>query len=276
MANVNKVKIDGTWYDIEDATARSTASSAASTASTASSNASSALAAANAALPKTGGWLSGLVGSTSYIKLVDEGVTYGTAPGSDVWGHPYNMCDQDSNATGQVRVIYRANGENQTQINSMQKVNGSTVENHLRLGVNTNGQLTVSVSDAVAWRNALGASSGVWPTSAGGTGGADSGLKSHTNAAFSGTIYYRSYGFYKIIYADRINLTTALENTSVSLGTLAEAALRPSREIYVPAGSRDGIGMIRVEASGNISYYKPRDVNSWATSYNISFCFVMP
>lgn len=133
MANVNKVKIDGAWYDIEDTTAR------------------------DSRLPLAGGTMTGVLDTKSNIRIHNSNITYGTAPSDVVYGNPVKFCDKDNNVTGQVSVIYRANGRNELQMLAYQDVDGASKFNFLRLGVDTGNNQTVEISSDAqdAWFSAV-------------------------------------------------------------------------------------------------------------------------
>lgn len=98
-------------------------------------------------------------------------ITSNTAVSSDTWGNAaYILRDRSGNEIGRVAMLFAADGTQRVYLRALRSVNGSNVVNTLSLGISANGTRTVGVSDATVWRNALGASAGVWPVSAGGTG----------------------------------------------------------------------------------------------------------
>ena len=142
MANVKKIKIDnGAWLDIKDETARS---------------------AADAALPKTGGTMTGNVS----IQTADT-VFGDTFEGNDKWGNGIFLKDSNNKTVSSIRAVFRNSGAYQMNISSTK---GSGEEIYLRLGYDAEGNPAVSASNKDLWRNAFGAANGIWPVTQGGTG----------------------------------------------------------------------------------------------------------
>lgn len=75
----------------------------------------------------------------------------------DVSRDAFLVVDANNATIGVLRVIQRTNGEIQTHIGARRQVGSGTVFNMVVLGIAADGTRTVSVSDALAWRAAIGA-----------------------------------------------------------------------------------------------------------------------
>ena len=149
----------------------------------------------------------------------------------------------------------------------------------LKVYIDANDNISYEIGDPEAFRNALGAVSGILPISLGGTGAtAITDMEVLSNpSVFSGSIHAVYLGKLCVFKASTLKLASALTSDSVLLGTIAYRDLVPRREIYVAAGSKAGVGMIQITTSGKVYFYKPGTVSSWPTSANISFsafCFL--
>lgn len=82
----------------------------------------------------------------------------------------YAVKDKNNRNLCYLRGQQQTNGDVSIDIRARRYNNNANVDNYLFLKVATDGTRSVSVSDATIWRNALGASSGVWSTAQGGTG----------------------------------------------------------------------------------------------------------
>lgn len=97
----------------------------------------------------------------------------GTAPSSTVYdnSHCVEFTDADNENIGRVRMHQDNNGYvGITMQCRNEKTDGTEVINEISASVGRNGTRTYGLSDPAAFRNALGASSGTFPTSVGGTG----------------------------------------------------------------------------------------------------------
>lgn len=136
-------------------------------------------------------------------------------------------------------------------------------------------------TNAQAARNNLGASSGVWGLSVGGTGGVDSGWQALTNSSvFTGTIYYRKVGVFLYVYALGIKIVGGLSALSnVTLATMP-AGYHPARDM-VPACFQNNMNLAvrplgcRIVGDGRIFVYTNNAALSEDnTIYLSGFCFV--
>jgi len=97
----------------------------------------------------------------------------GTAPSSDIYGGggALKLVDKNGVQIGFVQPVQLANGTEAIQLGVGNS--DSSDWNTLAIGYDSNDNKYVSISGRSEWRNALGASSGIWPVSVGGTGTAD-------------------------------------------------------------------------------------------------------
>ena len=180
------------------------------------------------------------------------------------------IIDKDMNWIGLISHTLQTSGRVLFTIGAVNKPTDSTIFNTLALGIDQNGNLSISVSSPAAWRNALGASNGVWPTSVGGTGGTDSGVQTLSGSAFTGTLSYQTIGKFGMV-SGQINLASNLTANYIDLQTLP-AGSRPSTVISGLCGGQDGWGVIYIYTSGVIRFYKAQNT-SWSSGWDIYFSF---
>lgn len=188
----------------------------------------------------------------------------------------FGAIDKNNRYIGYIQPVNYTSGMTAIQVTARKYINNANVENNLTLRVDASGNKSVTVSDSKIWRNALGASSGVWPTSVGGTGGTDSDWKSYTNSnVFTGTIYYRKIGYFGEIYAYAIKLNSDLTTDSgISLGSI-NSDYAPSKSFMQVFGSSYTSGLINVSDAGAIKLYKDRNISSlkstWTIYWNVMY-----
>ena len=78
--------------------------------------------------------------------------------------------DKNDRIVGMVKCYEATDGKCTIQIFARRYNNSANVDNALTMSVDASGTRAVSVSESAPWRNAFGASSGLWPVSLGGTG----------------------------------------------------------------------------------------------------------
>lgn len=91
------------------------------------------------------------------LAIKTSNITAGSTPSSNAYGDE-SLLIEDSNGTSvaQAQAIYTANNELGVYFGANRTVGGSQVDNKVRLMVNSSGERVVTVSDANAWRGALG------------------------------------------------------------------------------------------------------------------------
>lgn len=131
------------------------------------------------AVSKSGDTMTGnlsITKSSATLTLKSTNVTVGTAPSSTVYSPLIQLLDSAGNAICYWRGIFATDGRTGYQLEAYRSVNGSNVYNNISLFIASNGTRTVSVSDANAWRNALGVNN------------ARGGSASETKSLTSGTV----------------------------------------------------------------------------------------
>lgn len=186
------------------------------------------------------------------------------------------MTDKNDRYIGYIQASNDTSGSTTITVASRKYINNSSINNGVSLSVNASGVRSVNVNDAEAWRNALGASNGVWPTDVGGTGGTDSGWQSYTDSnVFTGTIYYRKVGAFFMIGGQTIKLANALTaGNSLLLMTLS-SAYRPAKEImpscFINTGLvQNRVAPMRLTTSGGLYLYANK-TDDIATTYSLYF-----
>jgi len=130
----------------------------------------------------------------------------GTLPSSDNWGnHVIRLIDNDGENLGFFQARETTDGRIDIRLVAFNEVNGTETDNVFRMGLARDGTCSYSVTDPPAFRNALGASSGVWtsamiPTLA---SSKISGLGSATTKDISSAVSlssgsYKSIGYVKL------------------------------------------------------------------------------
>lgn len=109
---------------------------------------------------------------------------------SDRWVG-FGIADKNNRYLGYLEGAQYQNGQTGIILGARNVVNGSNVTHELKLKVDKSGNRTVEVTDPIPWRNALGASSGLWPVSLGGTGASDK-ANARKNLGFLGMFFAES------------------------------------------------------------------------------------
>ena len=91
------------------------------------------------------------------IAIKNTSITVGTTPSSSIYGPYVSFQDSAGVALAAVGAQYINDGNLGAYLQGARSVNGTTVYNKLSLSVNSSGGRTVTVSDAAAWRTAIGA-----------------------------------------------------------------------------------------------------------------------
>lgn len=131
MADVSQLEINGTTYDICDATVRNSLSQY---------------------LPLSGGTLTGSIRTQSID--IDRN---GADPSAYVTGISIAFSDKDGDNIGLIRPGRNASGREDLQISVRNENNDTQVENNLTLQVAKDGTCSYYVSDGLAFCNAIGA-----------------------------------------------------------------------------------------------------------------------
>lgn len=158
MADISEININDIPYSIKDTQARSTINSV----STNLEN----------YLPLSGGSLTGGLTTSLQTIVKDNTIDTTLSPESNLWPKHFVIKDKDNTDRGYFELYQRPDTTQGIQMETKRIVNGESLFNGIRLGIKEDGEKIVNISEGVnsAWRNALGASNGVWPISLGGTG----------------------------------------------------------------------------------------------------------
>lgn len=111
--------------------------------------------------------------STFYqvLSLVSSNITRNTSVTANTEGNSYVMFrDSAGAAVGRIGAYFGTYNREGVRFGTARTVEGASVAHWMYIYINDEGDRTVSFSAPSAWRNGLGASSGVWPASIGGTG----------------------------------------------------------------------------------------------------------
>ena len=104
----------------------------------------------------------------STIEINDSNIDIGTSPASAVYDRAIEVFDANGNSIGWLQVAQDANGSHSVCLGASNSDDSS--QNQLWLGYDANDSPTAWASQPTIIRNALGASSGIWPRTLGGTG----------------------------------------------------------------------------------------------------------
>jgi len=259
MADVSKLTILGDEYELKDAVARSDIETL-----------------DDSKVSKSGDTMTGVLIVSDHnitVKKTNADISASTINQSQY--AIVGATDKNDRYIGYMQASNDTSGATSIQLSSRKYINNSDVENFVRLLVGASGNKGVVVSDAEAWRNALGAFNGIWPTSVGGTGYADSGWFEITDSEkFNGSISYRRIG--QVVTVCARNLYMAVNQTT------------PSRVLcYIPEGFRPASGgtsqtamasdfegepaMIQINPSnGSVQFRLCQNAN-WSTTRRIFF-----
>lgn len=156
MADISEININDIPYSIKDTQARSTINSV----STNLEN----------YLPLSGGTLTGRLDinlSSTFINLIANNVDATTTPDSNKYEN-IMFLDKNNLKLGGIEITYRPDESIDTKLVAYNQINSGN--NYFLIRRTAEGENTYSVSSPANFRNALGASNGVWPISLGGTG----------------------------------------------------------------------------------------------------------
>lgn len=158
--------------------------------------------------------------------------------------------DSASRYASFLQTAFRTDGMTDLTIAARNFGTGANVDNSLVLKVANDGTRTVAVSVPAAWRNALGASSGTWPQSIGGTGRAQ-------------TTANRTYWCGRILYDNNTGTsgTVTLSETAADfawmlIGIRSEVSQYTGLFVRSPNGKK--VNLACVEAASNYNYIKTR------------------
>lgn len=182
----------------------------------------------------------------------------GSAPDSSIASSVLNIIDLNDDKIGHIASTHFYNGNIGLALVAQRIVNNTEVFNSIRTDVKPDGSLAYAVSDAAAFRDAIGASSGIWPIAQGGSGqsgtlsGTDLGsiiTVNSTNATLSSgyVAYWGKLAMVQFVWKNKNALSIPADGnlTDITVGTLA-SAYRPKGPIH---------GLSNGDEAGNATYY---------------------
>ena len=120
----------------------------------------------NGFLPLSGGQLTGALDLANVrIHANSSALDEDVAPGSTVYYAPYEFYDKDGNLIGHIEMYQDTNNKIGMNFGVRRKISGTWTWKQVLFSIDTSGNWTWNFGDATAARNALGASSGVFPLS---------------------------------------------------------------------------------------------------------------
>lgn len=105
------------------------------------------------------------------LRIVDPAINLTTLPNDTVSNGRINFRDNSDNQIGSIRTLQTSTGSIGLQFQSKNIVNSNIItKNPLSLGIDINGDSFYEIENQIGFRNALGASNGIWPIELGGIG----------------------------------------------------------------------------------------------------------
>ena len=193
-------------------------------------------------------------------------------------GSSFQLTDKNGAVLGYIRASKLTDGRTGLDLRvwNSDTAGNNAVNGAFQIFIDRSGTVSYSIANQTGFRNAIGASSGVFPRSDGGTGmsGRTTGTVTRTNVSTAGAINAYSNGVVCTVSAKGLQLKTALAyGSTVVLATLP-AGYRPPMDVYsavyASVQSRNCAGFIRIESDGDIHFANESGA-SWATTSNIAF-----
>lgn len=91
------------------------------------------------------------------IRIRETDITRDTVPSSNTYGNGLYLLDSDGNVFGYFRPESLTNGNEGVYVGAFRKINGSNIYNEIHFRIAADGTRSIAVSDAAAWRTAIGA-----------------------------------------------------------------------------------------------------------------------
>lgn len=170
----------------------------------------------------------------------------------------YSVLDKNSKYASYLETTFKTDGTVNVGLFARNFGTGANVNNGVNLYVTNTGSLGVSVTTPYGWRNALGASSGTWPQSIGGTGRAQ-------------TTADRTYWCGRILYDNNTGTsgTVTLAETAANFAFMFIGFRSDSSQytgLFVRSPNSKTVTLACVEAASNYNYVKTRKVSISAKS----------
>ena len=123
-----------------------------------------------AVLPLSGGSLTGGLTTSLQLTIKDNTIDTSILPESNLWPKHLTIKDKDDTDRGYFELYQNTSGVQGVQIETKRIINNENNFNGMRLGIDSQGNRIINLSASTEWRNALGASNGIWPIELGGIG----------------------------------------------------------------------------------------------------------
>lgn len=214
-----------------------------------------------AAFSTSGGTITGLVAAKNTVidrKVNPSSAQYTTDVGG---GSSFQLVDKNGAVLGYIRASKQTDGRTGLDLRAWNsKTDGSSVvSGGIQILIDRSGAVTYSIYNQANFRNAIGASSGIFPRSVGGTGmsARTTGTVTRSGVNTDGTLNVYSNGVTCTLAASNVKLKAALANSStVQLATLP-TGYRPPMNVFTnissPAQSPNGGAWVRVDSSGVVT-----------------------
>ena len=107
---------------------------------------------------KSGDTMTGnLTINNAQVMVKENDITSGSNPSSDVWGKGFRINDSAGANIAHTRAIKYTSGKQGIQVEAQRAISGTNYFNSLNMLIDAAGTKTIEVSDAAAWRSAIGA-----------------------------------------------------------------------------------------------------------------------
>lgn len=230
------------------------------------------------AFSTSGGTITGPVYAKNTV--IDRSVSPSSAQyTTDVGGgSSFQLVDKNGAVLGYIRASKQVDGRTGLDLRvwNSDTAGSNVVHGAFQIFIDRSGTVSYSIANQANFRNAIGASSGIFPRSAGGTGmsARTTGTVTRSGVTTAGTFNAYSNGVVCTVTAHDLALKTALANgENVNIGTLPEGYRPPTNmygTIHGGASSRNNKGFIRITSDGVVRFSNYSDA-SWATNYTIAF-----
>lgn len=235
------------------------------------------------------GWPTQILGqldvSNGDIIIKSDDLNMATASSSQTLGKSLKMVDKSDRLFANLQISKESGDCVQLLVTLKGNLNrpqdttqGGVVTFGLR-APRTNNNCAYVISHPASFRNAIGASSGIFPRSVGGTGASSrtsTALTRSTNISSSaGSAYIYHNGVMATLVVTGVTLAAALATgSSVSILTIPSTAPKPPATMWAQVMSTNatatGKGYVQVGTGGAITFYNRSGAN-WATTYPIAF-----
>lgn len=213
------------------------------------------------------------------VTVMSPNLARASSYGSHQYGNGIEFLDANGRELAAIKVRKAADGYLDIEFEACRASSSTSSVTLLRLRLHGSNGLKYELANQSEGRNALGAESGVFPRSVGGTGQSSrwsTGLTRKTNissSAGTASIYYN--GVMAMLVVTGITLAAALATgESVPILEIPSIPPKPPATMWAQVMSTNatvtGKGYVTISTNGTITFYN-RSGASWATSYPIAF-----